>query len=159
MKDKNKVLEARVAGVNEAHDYANKLWPKLAAVFEPLVGQKIEKVDGGLLEKVKKQLPELPNTVAISVNRYHSNYSLSWTVKTCKSVKQPDGYGHAYYYERSVTVGELRHGVLTKLVEQPHFKTDYNAKDILAKREAFKAAEKVYDEAKSALFPFGEYDR
>ena len=32
-------LKARVKAVNAANDYANKLYPHLVAIFEPLVGE------------------------------------------------------------------------------------------------------------------------
>jgi hypothetical protein len=157
--NKSQVLEARVDGVNEAHAYANELYPKLAAVFKPLVGKPVEKVTGGLFEKYKKLLPELPSTVPIHVYKNSSNYTLSWVVKSCKTVTQPDGYGHAYYYEATVYIGDLQNGVLTQLYDPPNFKTDFSAADIAVKRVVYKKAQEIADKAKSDLFPFGEYDR
>lgn len=156
MRDKNAILEARVRGVNAANHFANLLYPKLLSVFGNFVGEKIEKVGGGLMQKVQNGINALglPNTVRLSVYRYASNYSLVYVVKTCETVD-----GGAYYHETSVYVGDMNNGVLTKILPAPTFKTDYKAEDVKAARETYEAAKKAADAAQSALFPFGEYDR
>lgn len=156
MRDKNAVLEARVRGVNAANHYANLLYPKLLSVFGNFVGEKIEKVGGGLLQKVQNGVNTLglPKTVKLSVYRHASSYSLVYVVKTCETVD-----GGAYYHETSVYVGEMANGVLTKILPAPTFKTDYKAEDVKAARLAYEAAKKAAGVAHSAMFPFGEYDR
>lgn len=156
MRDKTAVLEARVRGVNAANDYANKLYPRLLSIFANFVGEKIEKVDGDLLLKVKKGVDSLglENTPKLHVYRHRSNYSLAYTVKTCEVVD-----GGAYYHETTVYVGDMSNGVLTKILPAPAFKTDYKAVDVAAARLVYDLACKAASEAQSALFPFGEYDR
>jgi len=156
------VLEARVRGVNKAHDYANQLYSQLRAVFEPFVGQQIFKVDGTLLAKVKKLVDalNLPCTVSLHVYRHVSDYSLAYTVKTCEVVPtEPGNYGTAYYYEITVYVGEIKGKILTKINKAPNFNTKNRASDVVEARERYKEAKKLADEAHSALYLFGEYDR
>lgn len=71
-------LEAKVKSVNQAHKYANELRPILTELFRPLVGEKVEKADGQLLEKVKKLLPAFPCTPQLNVYKLASSYSLAW---------------------------------------------------------------------------------
>lgn len=147
---------SKLEAVNSGHAYANELYHKIRKVFEPFVGQQIDKAAGGLMAKVQKHFDalDLPCTPSISVHRYGSEYSLVYIVKTCK-----DFEGHAFYHETSVYVGHTRHGVLTSFYDPPNFKTDYKVEDVIAAREKYKLAKKASDEAFSNLHPFGEYDR
>jgi len=154
-----KVLEARVRGVNAAHAYALQLCPVLRERFAPLVGQKVLKNDGTLMAKYTNLLPEFPYSHRLHVYKHTSEYSLAWTVKTCE-VDVVEGTGHAYYYETTVYVGDLSNGVLTKITPHPYTgRTDHTVEGVVAVREEFEAARKVFDDARSALHPFGEYDR
>lgn len=80
------ILEARVRGVNAANAFAKELYPRLASVFAPFIGSKIEKVDGSLMQKVAKGVESLalPNGQdgKISVCRSRSNYSIVYIVKS-----------------------------------------------------------------------------
>jgi len=158
-----KRLETRVRGVNRANEYANALWPRLIAVFTPFVGEKIEKADGTLLLKVQKLVDalKLPNcaTPNIMVYRHNSNYNLAYTVKTDETYSVDGRYGHAYYHETTIYLGKMDCGVLTQLDAAETFKTDYTAAEVIANREAYKAAKAAADAAQSKLYPFGEYDR
>ena len=149
-------LAARVKAVNAAHACANEFRKILTDIFRPLVGVKLFKVDGSILAKYVPLLPEFPNRHDLMVYRHRSDYSLAWTVKTCEQVV---GASHCLYYETTIYVGEVS-GVTLKNVNDPcDMKTDYTAADIAAKRETYKVAKKVADDALSALYPFGEYDR
>lgn len=148
------VLAARVRAVNRAHAYAAKLYPQLAEPFRPLVGQKIMKAGGTLMAKYAAMLPKLPYGQGLQVTPHHTDYSLSWTVKTWESV---DGGG--YYYDIGVYIGNLRNGVLTELCKPFEGRTDYDPLEVHAARERYKEAKRLADEAHSALWPFGEYDR
>lgn len=154
MKTNDKVLAARVKGVNRAHDYANKLYARLVPTFKPMVGTKIFKVDGTLLQKIKEQLPELPCTPGLHVHKNSSDYSLSFSVRTSEDVN-----GLAYYHSVSVYIGDVRNGVLEKIANPHEFRTDFTVEEIAEKRTKYNLAKQAYDNAKSALFPFGEYDR
>jgi hypothetical protein len=162
MKKEPNKLAIRVRGVNKANARANKLYDELIPIFKPLVGKPLFKVTGGLFEKYKKLVPDFPYGHGLpQIYRNSSNYSLSYTVKTWEA--EPSNIpGHSdigYYHETTVYIGDLQNGVLTKLYDPPNFKTDYNAADIAAKREAYQKAKEAADKAQSALFPFGEYDR
>ena len=146
-------LALKVQAVNAANAYANGLAPCLAEIFAPLVGQKVTKADGTLLAKVAKLLPKLPNTVALSVHRYESDYSLAFKVKACAWTE-----GANCYHETMVYVVDLRNGVLTGMCKQYMHRTDYTADEVRAKRAAYEAAKKAADDARSDLHPFGEYD-
>lgn len=151
-------LAAKVAAVNAANEAANELRPVLLATFAPFMGQKILKTDGTLLEKVRKIVPELPGTVALSVYRHSTSYSLVYYVKTCH------GYGEhsCVYHEAAVYVGELDGATLKPLPPvnpQPNFRTDYTEAEIFDLRQKCKAAKEAARAAESALFPFGEFDR
>lgn len=154
MRNQESILKARVTGVNRAHVYASQLSVTLSEIFRPLVEQKLFKVDGTLLEKYKKLLPEFPNTVSLHVYKHTSDYSLAWGVKTCEEVE-----GIAYYYEVIVYVGNMLNGVLVDISAPFKGRTDYTPEEITTKRETYCQAKKACDDAQSALYPFGEYDR
>jgi hypothetical protein len=152
-------LTARIEARNLANKYGNELFPKLAAVFTPFIGQKVVKADGCLLAKIAKLMPTFPCVPALHVYKYGSNYSLMWVVKTC--VVEPTGGGHgiAHYAETSVYVGKLEGDTLVSLYNAPTFITNYTAAGVEAAREAHKVAKQAYEAARAALDPFGEHDR
>jgi hypothetical protein len=154
MDSRQRRLETKVKAFNAAHQFANELYPKLAAVFTPLVGCKVVKVDGSLLAKVASQLPEMPNTHNLMVYPGHSNYSLRWVVKT----SEMDSEHTCLYAEAGVYVADIRDGVVTKIYDAPNLRSDYAVAEIEVKREIYKAAKRAADAAYSALSPFGEYD-
>jgi hypothetical protein len=160
MADREATLAARIQAVNAANDYANNLFEPLSAIFKPLIGQKIFKVDGEWMEKFKSKLPIFAkawNGVETHVYRASSRYSLGWTVKSCVSIQGGCG---CVYHETSVYVAHVDGQTLSSMYDkqEPH-KTDYTAEDIKAKREKYKQLKKLADDAQSALHPFGEYDR
>ena len=149
-------LAARVRGVNNANRYAVEVvYPQLVAVFTPLVGQKIEKVDGSLLAKYESLLPKFEDGNVLHVYRHRSNYSLAWVVKTCESVP-PHG---CTYHETVVYIGEMSNGVLTKICDPLKAKCNYTVEEVVEARKVHEAAKKKASDALSALHPFGEYDR
>ena len=152
-----KALEAKVGAVNRANDAANRWGPVLRESVRPFVGAQVVKKAGGLLDKVKKALPTLPNDAWLQVYRHVSDYSLAWTFKSCVMIGETHG---CLYHEVTVYVGKLSHGVLTEL-ESSEFKgrTDYTVDEVLQKRAAYESAKKAADDARSNLHPFGEYDR
>jgi len=162
MKKHTSPLAAKVAAVNSANAYANALFPLLSAALSPFMGQQVEKVAGGLLEKVKRALPILPPfpvgaPLGWQVYRDPSGYALRWTVKACELY----GEHSCVYHEVSVFVANLRNGVAEKWNGAPFqpLRTDYTEAEIFALRAANAAAKKAASEAASALFPFGEFDR
>jgi hypothetical protein len=55
-----------------------------------------------------------------------------------------------------VSIGDLNNGKLVKIVNRLNYRDDYKADDVEAAQLKTKEAKKVYEELKSALFPFGE---
>lgn len=62
-------------------------------------------------------------------------------------------------HEAMVYVGEIRDRKLTKIMEQPTLPADYTAEAVLKARAAYAKAVTAAEAARSALFPFDEYDR
>ena len=153
--DRQKTLESRVKAVNRAGEYANTLHSSLVEKFRPLLGLKIVKADGSLLAKYAHLVKDLPHKAELTVYRHHSVYSLAWTVKTCESIEDCG----CVYHEVTVYVGNLRGDTLTELSEPQNYRTDYTAEEVEAKREAYRKAKEVAENALSALYPFGEFDR
>ena len=148
-------LAAKVKAINKAHKYANELWPTLAEMFRPLVGERITKVDGTLFAKIVKDFPKFTNTHDLQVYRHGSNYSLAWTVKT----SEMDSLNTCCYYETTLYVGDIDNGVLTKMSEPYTARTDWTSEEVVALRLDYKEKKKLADNALSALCNFGEYDR
>lgn len=149
------VLEVRVEGVNLANAEANRLRPLLVEAMRPFVGQKVIRQAGGLMDKVSKIVEPLLKTDDRRLHIYRSSSSLMWYVKTCVNIN-----GIAYYHESPVYVGDLRGGILEKVIDDYEpMRTDFSAAEITEAREAYKLAKEAADKAQSKLFPFGEYDR
>ena len=154
----NAVIKARCEAVNRANAYAAEIWPKLEAIFKPYVGQKVCKVDGSLLAKIKKEVDalELSKPKDINVYRYPSGYSINYVVTA-------DTYhnNRSYRHEHTIYVANIRDGILESIYEKdPQADpTVFTVDHVIRVREAFKVARDAFSEAQSALYPFGEYDR
>ena len=156
--------QLKVDAVNAVHQAAMDLYPRLAEVFQPFVGQKILKINGSLLAKIKsmEDALNLPYRPGLSVCRRYNEYVLSWEVKVCKTAPNTDNPNfsdHCQYETHSLNIGELENGVLKKIYPAPVLKTDYTVAEIEEKRRAYKEAKKLADEAHKNLYPFEEYDR
>lgn len=154
----------KVDAVNAVHKYAMELYPKLVEIFKPYVGQKILKVDGSLLAKFKPLVDalDLPCNGKTHVYRQHSDYVLSWEAKMtffAPNTENPHYSDHHQSETQSVRIGELKNGVLEKIYPAPVLRTDYTVAEIEQKRQAYREAKKLADEAHSQLYPFGEYER
>ena len=148
-------LTAKLTAINAANMAANELAPRLRAVLASFVGKPVLTKPGDLTAKVKAVLPPpAASAPGLRVWRYSSPYVLAWTIQACRV----DGNGTGSYHEVTATVGELRDGVLVKLVTQDAYRTDYTEAEVSAKRAAYEAAEQAYRDAKVALYPFGERD-
>jgi hypothetical protein len=156
MHDPKVAMAARVKARNNANAEANRLYEVLAAIFAPLVGQKILKVDGQLLAKYAGLLPEFPSTNTLHVYRHSSDYSLAWCAKTCEFIP-PHG---CCYEEAMVYVADLSGTSLAEtLCGNPEYRTDYTVEELVELRRIFKEKEKEFQTARSNLHPFGEHDR
>ena len=146
------VLEARVKARNRAAQVATELQKVLREFFAPLEGEKILKVDGGLL--AKHILPEFPRDSGLMVYRHASDYSLAWVVKTNENI---EGKQSCVYEEVVIYVGELNNQVLTSLSPESDW-TTHTAEKVVELRKQYKEVKDLADKAKSRLHPFGEYD-
>lgn len=149
-------LAAKVKAVNAANAYAVTLYDALTDIFRPLVGQVILKNGGDLLAKVAKLLPEFPHGNSLMVYKLSSAYSLAWVVKTSENV---DGDCTCLYHETTVYVGNVSGHTLTELCKPLSLRSDYTVDEIRAARQRHNEAKRIADEARSALYPFGETDR
>ena len=155
-------LQAKIVARNRAGEVANELYPKFLAIFKPLAGQKVCKVDGTFTKKVDEQLPpsNYPDKwpkPTVMYYRSRSDYTVSFTVKTCAD----DGQGSCAYEEVTVYVCDLENGVVKadgRWYDPPNCRTDYNADEVKRLRADYEAKKKVADDARSALYPFGEND-
>lgn len=156
MQTKSEELAAKVVAVNKANAGANALQALLRTFFEPYVGQKIVKACGNLLAKIESKMPDLEALTKeyglFQIYKSRSPYSLSWTVRTC----EPVGDHGCTYYEVSVCIGDMKGDTLEDVKDLYIRTTDYKAADITEKRQKFEAAKKEMEEARSALWPFGE---
>lgn len=148
-------LEARVKAANSCREVANKLYEPLAKVFTDLIGKKIRKTDGCLLEKYKKNLENVlpPNTHELAIYRHHTVYSLAWSIQSCVS-----NGDRCYYDEVTLYIGKLSNQVLTEIYSKPEFPV-YSVENVIDARERLKLAKKALSDAEAEVFPFGEYDR
>lgn len=145
-------LVAQVKAVNRANAHAVKLYAQLEPIFRPLVGQQIFKVDGTLLAKVAKLLPELPYDGNLMVFKGSSDYSLNWTVKTSEMV---EGAHHCVYHETGVYLGWVRNHVLTEMSGPPAVRSDWTVQEVTEGRERYQRAKREADDTLSAIHPFG----
>jgi hypothetical protein len=151
-------LLAQVKATNRANAEAVRLYPLLVKAVAPFVGQQVKKATGELTEKFKKALPEFDGGGGnkVQVYRQQSDYSLAWVVKTWEH----ESPFTVTYAEAVVYVGEIHCKTLTKLTEKaPQLRTDYDAFEVARLRKVYEEKRKEADEARSALYPFGEYDR
>lgn len=150
-------LEAKVKAVNAANALALEVAPKLIAAFAPFINKKVASVNGGLLETVKKKLPEVPREPGrfVYVGTGHG-YSVSAEVRVHAYVGDVTMSHETVFWICDI---DKETGVATKVYEPPtDLRIDYTASEVLDKRVAADAAEKAFDKAKSALHPFGRYD-
>jgi hypothetical protein len=149
-------LEAKVEARNLVAAEHNRLLPLLAAAFAPLVGQKILKADGSLMEKVivKVMAPVVPSA-GIQIYKLSSNYSLAFVVKACVLCDK----GGCVYDEATVYVGELDGSTLKALIAPQPLPTGYTVAGVLEARKNLEAAKAAFSKAESAVWPFGSYDR
>lgn len=155
----NTPLEGKVAAQNRVNQLAMDCYAKAIEPLKQFVGQKILKVDGSLLEKVKKALPELP---VLQCNRIfytcQHGYNLRIAIDESIYAMRRSGVGGTYYVEASAYLCNIRDGVLTELYPKPELRTDYTHEEILMARKDLETAKAAMSLAQSRLQGFGEYD-
>lgn len=154
MSTREEMLACRVVAANNAYKYANTLYDFLVEKFFPLVGKKILKADGQLLAKYEVELPPPMSRVTFTAYRISSHLSLGWKVSAC-AFMPPNG---CMYHSASVYIGDLDGTILTSISPHPTYRIDYTVGEIIALRKTYKTLQNLADNAKSALYPFGESD-
>ena len=118
-------LRANVDAVNIANEYAMKVKLYLDEVFRPLVGKKIYKSDGSMLEKYKS-IEKYPHDSRVKITRKRSDYFLAWNIQTSYS------YGKSVaYYDVIVYVGKIEGQILTELYPVKNLRCDYTVEEIV----------------------------
>lgn len=143
-------LPTMVNAVNQAHKYANELHKTLTDIFKNFVGQKVITKEGKLVAKIN--LPSLPCTPSLHVFKESSNYSLVYKVRTF--VCDTNG---SSTYETAVYIGRISDGFLTELCDYEECKDNYTLEQVKALIESYQEKQKAAEQAKSLLYPFGEY--
>lgn len=145
-------LQAKVTGLNKVNAEANRLTKILRDNFRPLIGQKVTKNDGYLLEKFKKLVPETP----FQIWQDSGGYSLAYTIKGYETTEK----GQAVYSESCIYIGTLRGGILIGISENfENRRTDYSEEGIIEQRKIVAEAEEEFREERAKLSPFDMYDR
>lgn len=159
-------LSAKVAARNEVNALANRSFPDAVEALRPFIGQKVCKVDGSLMEKIKKALPPTMSANGSEAHSWYSTghgYNLVLNVKTAACSKgkgwtQSNQYQTAHYAESTVYLAHLSNGVLTGLYDAPNFKTDYSEEFVRDARQEVERADKARRAAESKIHHFGLYD-
>lgn len=144
-------LKAKVAAINRANREAMELYPKLIAIFAPLVGQKVFKQNGELLEKIKKLIPDMPS----HIQRNHSDYNISWVVRA----KEPDIYSNWIWHDAYLYIAGVRDGIIYETSNPPELRFNYNTDEVISNIEKADEAKKAYDDAVGKCWPFGDFLR
>jgi hypothetical protein len=151
-------LAARVRAVNKVHERVNTLYAELEPIYQQFINCKIYKKACSFLKSVEAKLPKYSWEDHISVSR--SDYSIYYRVYHNETYGK-DNWGSDKHisYEATVYIGSVGDGVLLEIPAHTPRRTDYVASDIEAARVAYRDAQKIADNLKSALEPFGDYDR
>lgn len=140
-------LKLQIESVNRVNAVAGQYFDDYMKIFGSLVGQKVLKADGTILEKYSKLLPknDLPKITSYKLS---GNYSLAWVIKT---FSQSDN--DCVYYEIAIYIGDLDNGILTNLYEKQEYKQfDYD--DLVKKIQSATDAKIFAEKLRSAVFPF-----
>lgn len=155
MKTHSNTLSATVAARNEVNELTNTRYSTIILALAPFIGQRILKVDGTLLKKVKEALPEFDAVQGFGSSSWYSTghgYSLVLNIKTCHGV-EPHG---CVYADSTLYLGKLRDGVLEGLYDAPTLKANFTEQYVIQAREEVKGAEKILREVESKLYYFGK---
>lgn len=142
-------LEAKVDAANRCRVYANMLFPKLVQYFLPLIGKKVVKMNGDVLEKHANQIMQMHDGTLQVVQ----NSSFCWTVTaTTANDKKQTHYQHVLFYVGSVD----EDGILETVNEFQPFQTNYTVEMVEKLRTEFLETRKHLDQIRTKLLPFGE---
>lgn len=153
-------LEAKVGARNEANEMANRLSGAIFEALKPFVGTKAFNQGTAISQKLRKCLPELPNTVEASAH-YSTGHGYSLVVVWKTSTMYPDRTGNhccACYAEETVYLADIDGLTMKKLYDFQPRRTNYTAAEVIAARAELKLAKDAVSVAQSKLYHFGEHD-
>ncbi len=151
-------LESKVAVKNRSNKLAMELYDKLAPIFAPYVGKKIEIANGGLIAKLKNEIqPAIEDFFRLNhpcqVYQDQSRYCIRYVVRVWDSSS-----GSTFYGETSVNICNTDGGEMKEIYGSVLMVTDFKAEDIQKARDDVRKAREVLQSAESRLCYFGEHD-
>ena len=152
-------LKVQIEAENRVNSLINQHLPGMLQRAQGLVGRDVFKQGGTLRVDAKKILdvPTLDHPDMIYLNR--STYSLGFTFKSCVTAPNDEAHmsDHCAYAETTVYIGDVENGILQEVNDfgQPR-KTDHSFEEVRELQKKAREAKAVYDDARSACFPFGE---
>lgn len=141
-------LRAKVEAVNAANKYATELKTHLDQFFGPLVGQKVYKNDGGLLDDYKNIVPS-PSDRSLYASRILNEKALGWYVHANVEADKEKAYHCVYVY-----VGKIEGQVLTELYPVENLRYDYDFYEVSKKFNVMEGLLNYIEEIKSELREF-----
>jgi hypothetical protein len=153
-------LEAKVGARNEANAMANRLSGAIFDAIRPFVGTKAFIQGTAISQKLRKVLPELPNTVEASAH-YSTGHGYSFVVSFKTSTMYPDRTGEhclASYAEETVYLADIDGFTMKRLYDFTPRRTDYTADEVKAARAELKLAKDAVSVAQNKIYHFGEHD-
>jgi hypothetical protein len=155
-----KQLDAKIAARNKLNAAINANLPRMIATLIPLIGKKIQKTDGTILEKIKPILPiEGESVKAENVTWHYSiqgrDFKVFFKIHTSFNERQYE----RQYDEATFYIAKLDGGILKEVCEDREpLRTDFSAQTIQRLRNEVKEARRVLHDKESELRGFGEWD-
>ena len=154
-------LTCQVNARNQVNQMINEWLPKIKAVLQPWIGQKVSLVTGGKTAKVREQLNQLglPSERQKQITVSFDNYTAKAFFRVGVSIGDQSKSA-----EETCYLGDLINGFVLKDLHYEHstYKTNYDKEDVIKARKALKDAEEAFSSvissARSALYPFSEHD-
>lgn len=121
-------LIAKVEAKNAAAAEVNRLTPLVVDALTPFVGKKVVTTHGGLLQAVRRQLPEMPFTSGVRARLDASNGSIWLGVKACARV---EGKEYVEYMDEARCIANCNKQILSNLATDlgPR-KADWDADEV-----------------------------
>lgn len=155
-------MAAKVAARNLAHTEALKHIPQMIEALRPFVGKPRTLNQGGAIsEKLRKVLPEDPNTPELNWWYSGGDYSLYVRFKVCVGIRDKLDPQHctACYAEVNCKLCDVNEQTITALYTDHGLRTDYTEKQVLEWLAEHKTARAALSVAQDKLQEFGLYDQ
>lgn len=146
-------LEAKVKAQNDAAKRGNKLQAELQEAFAPLVGRKVVRAGGYLMQKYAK-IGKFPATQSMEIHHRSNEYTLSWTVTATVS----DNSGKRHCQTVVVPVGHIRDGILTELSDRLRHRENHTDEEVQSLRDEYQRLRERCSEIEIKLSEFGKQD-